>query len=145
MENPNGNGGQPQFLVRLTGGDAPVQNRGITRLSLRRDAAQPDLWHLLTQVKNYSDAKANVVLKLSVSGQPLGQRTISLSPGELANAENEFTWAEGGLLQAGSSPPNPLAPRRRPAVNMPPSPVIRLAPFPPTPPLPTASLPPLSP
>jgi Ca-activated chloride channel homolog len=130
MENPNGNVGQPQFLVRLVGGDAPVQNRGITRLSLRRDAAQPDLWHLLTQVKNYSDAKANVVLKLSVSGQPLGQRTISLSPGELANAGNEFTWAKGGLLEAEITPSDALGVDDRAVVNLPAFRVIRVAVFP---------------
>ena len=80
METPE-NGGQPQFLVRLVGGEAPIRNRGITRLSFRRDAAQPDRWHLLTQLKNYADAKANVQLKLSVSGQPLGEKTLSLGPG----------------------------------------------------------------
>ena len=79
---------------------ATLENRGITRLSLRRDAAQPDRWHLLTQLKNYGDTKADVALKLSVNGQPLGQRQIALAPGELANTENEFVWDQGGLLQA---------------------------------------------
>jgi len=130
MENPDDNSVHPQFLVRLVSGDAPVQNRGITRLSLRRDAAQPDLWHLLTQVKNYSDAKTNVVLKLSVSGQPLGQRTISLAPGELANAGNQFTWAQGGLLQAEITPSDALGVDDRAVVNLPVFRVIRVAVFP---------------
>src|ERR1700694_1840062 len=42
LENPDNKRVQPQFLVRLVGNETPVQNRGITRLSLRRDAAQPD-------------------------------------------------------------------------------------------------------
>ena len=130
MENPDDNSGHPQFLVRLVGGEAPVQNRGITRLSLRRDAAQPDLWHLLTQLKNYSDAKTNLVLKLSVSGQPLGQRAVSLSPGELANAENQFIWAKGGLLQAEISPPDALQADDRAIVNLPAFRVLRVAVFP---------------
>jgi Ca-activated chloride channel family protein len=129
MENPEDNRGQPQFLVRLVGGEAPVQNRGITRLSLRRDAAQPDLWHLLTQLKNYGDTKASVVLKLSVSGEPLGQRTISLSPGELANAENEFIWGKGGLLQAEISPSDALDADDRAIVNLPTFRVVRVAVF----------------
>ncbi len=137
IENPDDDRGQPQFLVRLVGIEKPVQNRGITRLSLRRDAAQPDLWHLLTQLKNYSDTKSSVVLKLSVSGQPLGQRTISLSPGELANAENEFTWAEGGLLQAEISPSDALAADDRAVVNLPTFRVIRVAVFPGNAPFPT--------
>jgi hypothetical protein len=130
MENPDDNLGQPQFLVRLVGGEAPVQNRGITRLSLRRDAAQPDLWHLLTQLKNYSNSKTSVVLKLSVSGQPLGQRAISLSPGELANAGNEFTWEKGGLLQAEITPSDALRADDRAVVNLPTFRVIRVAVFP---------------
>ena len=130
MENPDDNLDLPQFLIRLVGGEAPVQNRGITRLSLRRDAAQPDLWHLLTQLKNYSDTKTSVVLKLSVSGQPLGQRAISLSPGELANAENEFTWEKGGLLQAEISPSDALEADDRAVVNLPTFRVIRVAVFP---------------
>src|SRR6202521_3533561 len=129
MENPDDNRGQPQFLVRLVGGETAVLNRGITRLSLRRDAAQPDRWHLLTQLKNYSDTKTSVVLKLSVSGQALGQRTISLSPGELANAENEFTWEKGGLLQAEISPPDALEADNRAVVNLPTFRVIRVAVF----------------
>jgi hypothetical protein len=129
VANPDDNRGQPQFLVRLVGGDAPIENRGITHLSLRRDAAQPDLWHLLTQLKNYSDTKTNLVLKLSVSGQPLGQRTISLSPGELTNAENEFTWASGGLLQAEISPSDALAADDRAVVNLPTFRMLRVAVF----------------
>ena len=128
-ENPDDNRGQPQFLVRLVGGETPVQNRGITRLSLRRDAAQPDRWRLLTQLKNYSDTKTNVVLKLSVSGQPLGQRTISMSPGELTNAENEFIWEKGGLLQAEISPSDALEADNRAVVNLPTFRVIRVAVF----------------
>jgi Ca-activated chloride channel family protein len=130
VENPDTNGRQPQFLVRLVSDEAPVENRGITRLSLRRDAAQPDLWHLLTQVKNYSDTKTNVILKLSVSGQPLGQRAISLSPGELANEENEFTWDLGGLLQAEISPSDALEADDRAVVNLPTFRIVRVAVFP---------------
>ena len=80
VESPDNSGGQPQFLMRLVGDWASVQNRGITRLSLRRDAAQPDRWRLLTQLKNYGNEKADVVLAFSVNGQPIGQRKLSLSP-----------------------------------------------------------------
>ena len=55
LESPGAPAAHPQFLVRLVGEPASVQNRGITRLSLRRDATQPDRWHLLTQLKNYGD------------------------------------------------------------------------------------------
>ena len=120
---------QPQFLVRLVGDWASVQNRGITRLSLRRDAAQPDRWHLLTQLKNYSNEKADVVLKFSVNGQPLGQRKVSLAPEALANAEDEFTWDQGGLLQAEISPSDALQADDRAIVNLPTFRTVRVAVF----------------
>ena len=125
MEEP----GQPQFLVRLAGDDTPVQNRGITRLSLRRDAAQPNRWHLLTQLKNYGDAKADVVLKLSINGEPLGQRKVALAPNELVNAEDEFTWDKGGLLQAEISPSDALEADNRAIVNLPTFRIVRVAVF----------------
>lgn len=120
MESPAGNGGRPQFLVRLTSDEGPLQNRGITRLSIRRDETQPDRWHLLTQLKNYGNDKFDVLLKLSIDGQPLGQQTISLAPNELANAENEFTWDKGGLLQAEIGPSDALEADNRAVVNLPP-------------------------
>ena len=118
METPE-NSGQPQFLVRLVGSDAPVQNRGITRLSLRRDAAQPDRWHLLTQLKNYGDSQANLKLKLSVDGQSLGERPLTLGPGELANTQNEFNWSKGGLLRAEISPSDELDADNQAVVSLP--------------------------
>ena len=119
MQTPLESGGQIQFLVRLAPQTEFVENRGITRLSLRRDAGQPDHWHLLTQIKNYSDAKANVVLKLAVNGHPLGQRAVPLAAFELANKEDEFIWGQGGLLQAEITPSDALDADNRAAVNLP--------------------------
>jgi Ca-activated chloride channel homolog len=116
---PDQYGNQSQFLVRLAGDGTTLDNRGITRLSLRRDAAQPDRWHLLTQLKNYSASKANVVLKLSVNGESLGEHNIALTPNELANTDNEFVWDKGGYLQAEISPPDALEADNRAVVNLP--------------------------
>jgi hypothetical protein len=119
VESPDNNGVQPQFLMRLVGDWDAVQNRGITRLSLRRDAAQPDRWRLLTQLKNYSKEKADIVLAFSVNGQPIGKRKLSLAPEALANAEDEFTWDQGGMLQAEISPSDALQADDRATVNIP--------------------------
>ncbi len=86
VESPGASAGAPQFLMRLVGDLASAKNRGITRLSLRRDAAQPDRWRLLTQLKNYSNEKADIMLSFSVDGQPIGQRKVSLAPQSLTNA-----------------------------------------------------------
>jgi Ca-activated chloride channel family protein len=119
VESPESTGAQPQFLMRLVGDWDAVQNRGITRLSLRRDAAQPDRWRLLTQLKNYSKEKADIVLAFSVNGQPIGKRKLSLAPEALANAEDEFTWDQGGMLQAEISPSDSLQADDRATVNIP--------------------------
>ncbi|HEV7966992.1 MAG TPA: VWA domain-containing protein [Candidatus Acidoferrales bacterium] len=129
VETPDNNTGQPQFLMRLVGNWASVENHGITRLSLRRDAAQPDRWRLLTQLKNYGDKKADVTLAFSVNGQPLGQRKLSLAPNALANAEDEFTWDQGGTLQAELSPPDALEADDRAMVNIPTFRTVRVAVF----------------
>jgi len=129
IEDATDNASQPQFLVRLAGDDPPVQNRGITRLSLRRDDALPDHWHLLTQIKNYADTKADVVLKFAVDGQPLGQRKITLAPNELGNAENEFTWDKGGLLQAEIDPSDVLDADNHAVLNLPEFRAVQVAVF----------------
>jgi Ca-activated chloride channel family protein len=129
VESPDNSGAQPQFLMRLVGDWASVQNRGITRLSLRRDAAQPDRWRLLTQLKNYGNEKADVVLAFSVNGQSLGQRKLSLAPEALVNAEDEFTWDRGGLLQADITPPDALQADDRAVVNLPTFRTVRVAVF----------------
>jgi len=110
---------QPQFLMREVGDFASLKNRGITRLSLRRDAAQPDRWHLLTQIRNYGTEKVDVVLTFSVNGQPIGQRKVSLAPQALSNAEEEFNWDKGGMLQAEISPADALQADDRAFVNIP--------------------------
>jgi Ca-activated chloride channel family protein len=129
MESPDKIAGQPQFLMRLVGDLASVKNRGITRISLRRDAAQPDRWRLLTQLKNYSNEKADLSLAFSVNGQPLGQRKVSLAPNALANEEDEFTWDRGGMLQAEISPSDALQADDRATVSIPTFRMVRVAIF----------------
>jgi len=130
MQSPAENGSQTQFLVRLAPETASVENRGITRLSLRRDAGQPDHWHLLTQLKNYSNANANVVLKLSVNGHSIGQRAVALAANKLVNREDEFIWGQGGLLQAEISPSDALNADNRAVVALPTFRTIHVTVFP---------------
>ena len=129
LESPQANGNQPQFLMRLVGDPASVENRGITRLSLRRDSAQPDRWRLLTQLKNYTSNKVDLVLAFSVNGQPIGQRKISLAPEALVNAQDEFTWDQGGSLQAEITPADALGADDRAVVDIPTFRMVRVGVF----------------
>ena len=129
VESSSGVGSQPQIVLRLVGDGMSLQNRGIERLSLRRDAAQPDRWRVLTQLKNYGGQKADVVLAFSVNGQPIGQRKISLAAKSVANAEDEFAWDQGGKLQAEITPADALAADDRATVNIPTFRTARVAVF----------------
>lgn len=129
LEPGDGSGDRPQFLVRLVSGSAPVENRGITRLALQRDAMQPNHWHLLTQLKNYSGTKANVTLRLSVGGQQVLQRAVSLAPGQLSALKDDFTTDQGGLLQAEISPKDDLQADDRAIVYVPPFRPVHVAVF----------------
>ena len=120
-------GDEPQFLARLVGGDTPVANHGITRLSLRRDPGEPNLWHLLTQLKNYDSAKTTVELKLTVNGQSIGEQEIPLAPNELANAENQFVWDQGGVVQAEIGPADALDADNRASISLPSLRPVRVA------------------
>ncbi len=108
-----------QFLMRLVSQPGPVENHGITRLSVERDSAQPDRWHLLTQVKNYEPKAARVTLTLSVDGRAFVKQPISLGPDELANIQNEFVWAPGGALQADIGPNDSLDADNHATINIP--------------------------
>jgi hypothetical protein len=119
VESAGSGGSEPQFLMHLVGDWASVQNRGITRLSLRRDAEQPDRWRLLTQLRNYGNEKVDVTLAFSVNGQPIGQRKLSLGPQAVLNAQDEFNWDQGGILQAEITPPDALQADDRASVNLP--------------------------
>jgi len=108
LEPPDGTGNRPQFVVRLVGGNEPVEHAGITRLAVRRDDTQPDRWHLLAEVKNYGPMATTVSLGVTIDGQPLAQETLAVAPGETSTTRNDFAWTRGGLLEARLSPSDKL-------------------------------------
>jgi Ca-activated chloride channel homolog len=125
----DGSGDRPQFLIRIAGGDRPIENRGISRLALQRDATQPERWHLLTQLKNYSGSRSDFVLKLSVGGQPLLQHAVSMAPGQVSGLNDEFLSAQGGLLTAEIAPSDDLKADDRAVVYIPPFRPVNIAVF----------------
>jgi len=118
---------RPQLLVRLVGVGGQVTNYGITRLALRRDPAQPDRWHLLAQVRNYSPGSVAARLTLAAAGRPLQEQSLLLDGVSTPNARAEFNWAEGGLLLAELSPADALAADNRAYAYLPPFRVVRIA------------------
>jgi len=119
----------PQFLVRLVGDPAGIQNRGITGLALRRDANYPDQWTVLTEVRNYGSARDSISLNLSVGDKRLPRRSVVLAPGESKKIQDNFTWSAGGILQAEITPSDALAVDDRAAVEIPRFRPVRVAMF----------------
>lgn len=89
-----------RLLLRAVGAGERVRNHGITRMALRRDAAQPDRWHLLVQVRNYDTQPVTARLRLAVGNITLEQHAISLASEQSSEPRVDFTWAAGGLLTA---------------------------------------------
>ena len=58
-------------------------------------------------------------MSFSVNGQPIGQRKVTLAPHALSNAEQEFNWDKGGMLQAEVSPADAIEADDRASVNIP--------------------------
>jgi Ca-activated chloride channel family protein len=119
----------PQFLVRLAGNPESIQNRGVTGLTLRRDAGSPDKWSVLTEVKNYGSASTSVTLSLSAGGRNLQQHTLALGPDELRKVQDEFVWSGGGFVQAEIAPHDALEADDRAAVEIPSSQPVKVAVF----------------
>jgi hypothetical protein len=108
-----------QFLVRLIGDSAPLANRGITRLALKRGEERPDQWSLLVDLKNYEAAPANVTLNLAVNGQVFHREPLNLAANETSSATYDFTSLAGGLVQAEISPSDALQADDRAAIDLP--------------------------
>ena len=119
LQTPDRRGGRPQFLLRLVGGAAPVQNRGITGITLQRDWAKPERWHVLTKLRNYGQTATNLVLTLSMNGQPLERRPITLAPAGATGVRDDLVVRQAGLLEAEIGPPDALDVDNRAAVFIP--------------------------
>ncbi len=119
LQTPDRRGGRPQFLLRLVGRAASVQNRGITSIALQRFFAKPGRWHVLTKLRNYGRTATNVVLTLSMNGQPLERRPVTLAPGEVTGVRDDLIVPQAGVLEAEIGPPDALDADNRAAVSIP--------------------------
>ena len=102
--------------------ESPAYRCGAMRHSLT-------VWHLLTQVKNYTDAKSSVILKLSVSGQPLGQRTPALLPASWSTRRMNLHGERAGCCRPRSLRPTIWRADDHAVVNLPTFRVVRVALF----------------
>jgi hypothetical protein len=119
--------GQTQFFVRLVEGAAPLANGGITGLALKRGEDSPDQWSLLTELKNYDAAAADVTLSLSVNGQVFKRERVALPANASDSVTDYFSSPNGGVLQAEITPSDALGADNHAAIELPSSEPISVA------------------
>jgi hypothetical protein len=118
---------QTQFFVRLVEASAPLADRGITGLALKRGEDSPDRWSLFTQLRNYEAVPADVVLNLSVNGQVFRRERVALPANATNSVTDYFSSPSGGVLQAEITPNDGLAADNRAAIELPSSQPISVA------------------
>jgi hypothetical protein len=119
--------GNVQFLARLVEDSSPLENRGITRLALKRSEEHADEWSLLTQLRNYGATPAEVILNLSVNGQIFRRGRVSIAANGTTSVTDDFTSPGGGLLQAEIATADELNADNRAQIELPTSQPISVA------------------
>jgi hypothetical protein len=79
---------------------APLGNRGIRRISVKRNEDDPNTWQATVLVKNYSTTPQVVRLNTQFAGTVFAPRVVSMAPGEEKSVEYAFVTNVSGQLIA---------------------------------------------
>jgi hypothetical protein len=81
-----------------------VENAGLRKIGVRRSAADPDLWQIYTEARNYGTAARDITLALDF-GPPgrngrvaAGTQRFTLAPGATKEATFEYRTRAAGIL-----------------------------------------------
>jgi hypothetical protein len=81
-----------------------VENAGLRKIGMRRSAADPDLWEIYIEARNYGASPRNVTLALDF-GAPskngrvaAGTQHLTLAPGATKEASFEYRTRAAGIL-----------------------------------------------
>ncbi|MBI3682221.1 MAG: VWA domain-containing protein [Acidobacteria bacterium] len=77
-----------------------VENCGLRKLSLRRAAADPELWEAYVTARNYGARPRTLPLTVSFGGAPVATRRLTLAPGTETSLSFEFRTRAAGWLEA---------------------------------------------
>ncbi|HWF47567.1 MAG TPA: VWA domain-containing protein [Bryobacteraceae bacterium] len=86
--------------LRLLTVAAPLGNRGIRRISVKRNEDDPNTWQATVLVKNYSNTPQVVRLNTQFAGTVFAPRVVSLAPNEEKSVEYAFVTNVAGQLIA---------------------------------------------
>jgi hypothetical protein len=86
--------------LRLLTVAAPLGNRGIRRLSVKRNEDDPNTWQATVLVKNYANAPVALRLQTDFAGTIFAPRLVTLAPSEEKSVEYTFVTNVAGQLTA---------------------------------------------
>ncbi|HEX4228383.1 MAG TPA: VWA domain-containing protein [Bryobacteraceae bacterium] len=86
--------------LRLLPVAAPRGDRGIRRISVKRNEDDPNTWQATVLVKNYSTTPQVIHLNTQFAGTVFAPRVVSLAPGEEKTVEYAFVTNVAGQLIA---------------------------------------------
>jgi hypothetical protein len=86
--------------LRVISVDPPRENVGLTKVGLRRAAADPEVWDALISVRNYGNAARRVPVALLYGGAPAGSRMIDVPAGKENEASFQLRTRAAGWLEA---------------------------------------------
>ena len=99
LENRDGTSKPPPNL-RLLAVSEISDNVGLKKISLRRSAADGELWEIYVTVKNYGAATRVVPVALAFGSAPIGSARLQVPGGGEANSKFEFRTRAAGWLEA---------------------------------------------
>ncbi|HEX4810480.1 MAG TPA: VWA domain-containing protein [Bryobacteraceae bacterium] len=105
--------------LRLLTVAAPLENRGIRRIGVKRNEDDPNTWQATILVKNYGAAPQAVRLKTQFAGTVFAPRLVELGPREEKSLEYTFVTNVGGQLTAQLEASDSLASDDRAVLQLP--------------------------
>jgi hypothetical protein len=77
-----------------------IENCGLRKIGLRRQAGNPSVWEIFVSVRNYGQKPQTVNLGLQYGGAPAGSRQLTLAPNSEQEATFTYSTRAAGLLEA---------------------------------------------
>ncbi len=112
-------GWTPPANFRLLAVRASLENLGLKKISVRRSAAETDLWQVFVSARNYGTRARDVDLTIAFGGAPAGSQRLRLAAGAEQEANFEVRTKAAGWLEARLRHQDALADDDRAVIELP--------------------------
>lgn len=120
-------GWTPPANLRLLPVRATLENLGLKKISVRRSAAETDLWQVFVSARNYGAKTYDADLTIAFGSAPAGQRRLRLAPGAEQEANFEVRTKAAGWLEARLRHQDALADDDRAVIELPSHRTLKIA------------------